>query len=243
MMARLDPLGFPHIFEAIVAQATWKAQLAVRQVSFAARDIVDRLLSGPELTLMTDIKGRLRPAARRHDGAPYRVIPFFHYQASLKPQYAAIRRADKVVISIRKASGRLARLLEHIQPHCTVVFDHCDPLMLDIHIPPCAVLTVKLRSGCFCIPSLYHSSVAFTHAASSVCLHFEDNVESYLIDCYVYGRSRRICPVVAACFNSGVRNITLGGDTDVLKRLLGKAKLKVKPGLKITIAKKSFWQE
>lgn len=213
----LDPLGFPHIIEAIFHDVPWKQQLDARLVSSSMRNVMDSLLAHSELWLIVDKKGKLRATTRNVALLLLKGLPYFHPEGDSEAQHAAIQRAQNLIILAAHVTPRLNSLLQHIQPTCEVLFDHKGMLQSDLHIPRCASLLLNVNPGCVCFAS---STGRFTHEASSVDLHLGGDISPSIALSLVKGRrGGGKCSIMAGTLNADVTRFMVTGNVCALPAL------------------------
>lgn len=234
MAPRLDPLGFPHIIEAIFRDVSWKQQLDARLVSSSMRNVMDLLFAHSELRLTIDKKGKLRATTRNAASSHLKGLPCFHPEGDLEPQHQAIRRAQHLIIRAAHVTPRLNGLLQHVQPSCRVVFEHEGMFQHDLHIPPCASLQFVVNPGCFCFAS---STGKFTHEATRVHLNLRGHVNtSVALSVVKRRRGGGECPIMAGAMNASVTRLIVAGNVCVLPALFDELDVPTADDLSVEIS-------
>lgn len=240
MAAALNPFNFPHIFESVIVYAGWDTQLSARLVYSTIRNIVDPLLSSPMLPLETDEHGNLK--AINLDVKRWPNVPYFHPDGDAARQYAAVRRATKVLVSCKVATPRLNDLLQHILPTCRVSFRHHPGLILacDISIPRCISLELHMQPACDC-PKL--STGTFRHRASTMTLLFKQDpvCPGSLPSERSLPVAKGRCPLADGALNGGVRQLVIGGNVRPLFQMLDRSNTEINPKLRVTISQDYYY--
>ncbi|EJT46600.1 hypothetical protein A1Q2_00430 [Trichosporon asahii var. asahii CBS 8904] len=241
MPPSLDPLFFPHIFETILLNSDRKTLLTARLVSRSMCSVVDPLLCGPFLELLTESDGSLGAWSHGRTGSiDSRRLPYFYRNGNESTRIAAMRQARGFGMHTSAASRYANSLLQHLPPQVRINIMHYDinyPLPPcafatmpgDITLPACSYLQIIVQgcgNACCC-----QETAAFKHVSASVGICIEAN----------YPRAHDMshceqsnCSVIAGIINPGVTELVLVGvEMGMLPCLFNGINVQANPDLQV----------
>lgn len=224
MPASLDPLYFPHIFEAILANTERETLLAARLVCSSMLNVVNPLLCGSYLRIMRDSGGILTALTNTSRGEYWSAfnlrVPYFYRNGNEATQAAAVRRLRFLHLNTRAPGSHLNRLLQHLPPTAEIEMHHDGALESDIVIPHSGPVYISASTKCGC----HSDGGTFAHAASEVQLTV-----------YNDGKGPR-CRMVAGVINPNLSELDICGELPGLPDLFEGIDVRASPDLQVLIS-------
>ncbi|EJT46599.1 hypothetical protein A1Q2_00429 [Trichosporon asahii var. asahii CBS 8904] len=236
MPVHLDPRCYPHLVEAILFNVsdhiTW---LAARLVSTAMLKLVDPLLCGHRLDIISDSNGKRKILSSDWPFAhplwrTWQRVPYLYEGGNRETQAAALRRVTSIFVDTDLVSPHVNNLMQHLLPSTYISISHFrvinnvltfpNELENDLRIPPCKSVRFDVCPRCPCC-----GTGVLEHSSPSISLHIWPDIVEPDFSSRTSRQSN--CAIIAGAINPGVKVMSVEGDVFGLPALLRGVELEI----------------